>query len=215
MPAYIKADREKYYKRSKRISIITMIILIICMILIYFIWAMSDATVPNNRFVFGTVDVEVGYYDNDAEMYYGTESTMFNEEINYHYINPSECLSQKMFFVRNKGNVDAYFRVYFENISGKLGNIVAVRIKSEDGKTLLADIPANDMIRDYLNTIDDPKNGIIGKLAAGEKQNMIIELVMTDVKPENPQNLSLEFDLCVEAVQVQNNELQNDGGEFN
>ena len=239
---------------------LTLIVLLICLILIWFIWAMSDAAVSGNSFLFGKIDLQIEYTDNkdvwhtesDEGSTGAEDHSMFNDAIiastagitplkyvgglhdgEIYAVTTSAHTLKREFKVINSGNVPVYYRVYFDldKDFGNMSNAVRVTIRDKDtGEALRETATVSQMKQAALDQSAD--SGRLGEIDVGEVKNLVMELSLPFYEPGNPDGEypiyterdsegnvitgpSIEFDLCVEAVQIKYNEVENGGGSFN
>ena len=103
---------------------------------------------------------------------------------------------EKSFTVKNESNVEAYYRLYFENVNGPLEN--AVEFQIYDGDNLIYQGKPAQLVK--TDPCLAPRS-----LQAGETHTLSIKAVMLDASGNTYQNAYLEFDVAADAVQVRNN----------
>lgn len=143
---------------------------------------MSMVSVEDNRFSMGTVEIDLN-----------RGRTIFNgSDIN---IEPGYSAKED-FTIENKGTADVFYRLYLENVTGSLQNVVIFEIY--DGDKLLYTAKAKDFNKEYPCISSTP-------LAAGEKKTLTAVVKM----PENAGNTyktgGMNFDITADAVQAKNN----------
>ncbi len=105
---------------------------------------------------------------------------------------------EKPFYIRNNGTWAVYYKVYFSQISGDLGNVLEVTIKKETGEVLLKG-KLSELTENNVVAIED-------ELAEGAQQNLIASFHFPEEAGNVYQNGNLKFELSTIAVQTKNNE---------
>ena len=102
----------------------------------------------------------------------------------------------KDFFVENVGTGDAYYKVYFENVEGKLAEVLEVTIQDEE--LILAKGTLEDLTIEKVVAPEDI-------LKAGEKREFTVSFYYPKGADSSTADQYVDFDLSVQAVQIQNN----------
>lgn len=163
-------------------GIVTVIILSFCLLLTTFAIVYSSVSVENNLFRTGNVKINL----NDGNPVIHEDEFIFEPGMTV----------KKEFFIQNESTESVYYKLYFDNVSGGLSNVLKITLKDGD-KTL------------YIGTVDElNKRSVVAAddvLRAGEKRNLSVCFYF----PENAGNgmrlENLEFSLCADATQTRNN----------
>ncbi|WP_367924013.1 TasA family protein [uncultured Ruthenibacterium sp.] len=174
-------------RRKLILSVIAVIALAVCLGITTLALVYPRTSVDDNAFTLGTVQLNL----NDNVPIIQADERLFEPGMTV----------EKNFFVQNEGSVDVYCRMYFENVTGGLEDILEITIKDVTNPnsivTLYQGTPAN------LN-----KAGAI-ELAQPLAGNSRSEFTITFHYPEQEgnagKNQTLAFDLTVDAVQAKNN----------
>ncbi len=171
-------------KTAKRLtlSVVIIILLCICLTVTTFALVYSMVAVENNLFVTGTVQINL----NDGNPVIQEGEFLFEPGMTV----------KKDFFIRNESTCDVYYKLYFQNVSGGLADVLEVKIC--DGDTVLfAGTPA-ELNRQSVVAAND-------LLKLGEKRELQIYFHFPEGAGNAAQGLYLSFDFAAEAVQAKNN----------
>ena len=103
---------------------------------------------------------------------------------------------KKDFFIRNESTWDVYYRIYFDNISGGLADVLDVTIKN--GETVLYSGKPSELVRSSVPAAED-------KLAVGERRELTVYFYFPKEAGNEAQISDFEFTVCAEATQTKNN----------
>ncbi len=160
----------------------TIIFLSICLCVTTFALIFSVIEVENNYYQTGKVKINL----NDNQPVIQVHEYLFEPGMNV----------VKDFFVENTGTADVYYRLYLENVSGGLADILDITIL--DGDKVLYQGKANELNRSQTIAVDD-------ELKVGERKELDIQFYYPKGIGNDGQNQTLEFNLSADAVQVKNN----------
>ena len=105
---------------------------------------------------------------------------------------------QKNFFIENEGSIDAYYKIYLEDVKGDLADVLEATItEKESGKVLYKGL-VSDLTRGSA-AVDD------GTLAAGERKDLTILFYFPKERGNEAQDKTLSFKMGATATQVRNN----------
>ncbi len=104
------------------------------------------------------------------------------------------------FYVKNVGTGDAWYKLYFENVSGGLADILDITIL--DGSTVLYSGTANELSEANVEIAE-------GVLLVGERKDLTITFHYPESGGNAGQGEDLLFDFCAKAVQTKNNPDKN------
>lgn len=175
---------EKTDKTTVKIkkSIAAVVILFICLAATTFALIYSMVKVEDNVFQTGEVEIDL----NDGQPV--IEDHMFLFE-------PGMTV-EKYFFVENKGTCDIYYRLYFDNVKGKLADVLDVTVK--DGQAVLFSGKASELTKNEAAKDTTP-------LMTGERRNLTILFHYPEAAGNSTQGEWLSFELVADATQTRNN----------
>ena len=171
-------------KTSKRltIGIITLILLSLslCITTVALVYAMIS--VDNNIFKTGSVKINV----NDGRPVIEEHELAFA---------PGMTVS-KDFFIQNDSSTSVYYKIYFDNVTGDLADVLEITIAR--GDKILYRGTASTLSKNNVSAADD-------ELAIGERRTFTVSFAFSENADNTAQNQILSFDLCADAVQTKNN----------
>ena len=171
-------------KTAKKLTggIIAIIILAVCLCITTFALVLATVSVDNNLFHTGTVKFNL----NDGK-------PVIQE---HEYIFEPVMIIKKDFFIKNESTWDVYYKIYLDNVSGGLADVLTITIKC--GDKVLYSGTANELTEQNVIAADDT-------LKIGERRNLTVMFYYPEDKGNETQNLGLTFTLCAEATQTKNN----------
>lgn len=171
-------------RTAKKITggIIAIIILSVCLIVTTAALVYSSVAVENNYFRTGEVKLNL----NDGEPIISEHEFLFEPGM----------MVKKDFFIRNESTWDVYYRIYFDNISGGLADVLDVTIKN--GETVLYSGKPSELVRSSVPAAED-------KLAVGERRELTVYFYFPKEAGNEAQISDFEFTVCAEATQTKNN----------
>lgn len=171
-------------KTSKKLtgSIVTIVILAICLCITTFALIYATVSVENNLFQTGSVKLNL----NDGKPVIHENEYLFE---------PGMTVS-KNFFIENDSTWSVYYKLYFEQVSGGLADVLDVTIR--DGEKVLYSGTAGELTKKNVMAADDV-------LKIKEKKTLTIVFHFPEEKGNKAQNLDLTFAMCAEATQTKNN----------
>ncbi len=175
---------QKQNKTAKRLtaSVVIIILLCICLAVTTFALVYSMVSVDDNLFVTGTVQIN----RTDGKPVIKDNEFLFEPGMTV----------KKDFFVKNESSCDIYYRLYFQNVSGGLADVLEVKICDGD-KVLFEGTPA-ELNRTAVGAADDI-------LRLNEIRELQIYFHFSEEAGNEAQNLFLNFDFAADATQVKNN----------
>lgn len=187
-----KREGEKKTGVRLYISIGVIVLLVVMLSATSYALIKSVVSVEDNEFETGQVKIDLN----------GGEPVFDEMEEGSHLnIEPGHTLKRD-FYIENESTADAYVRLYMENVSGDLRDILIFDIFDEDGTAVFSGTAAQLEQRDsYVS--EEP-------LAAGEREVFTMIVRMPEGNGNMYQNGDLSFDMRADAVQARN----NDGKEF-
>ena len=171
-------------KTAKKLTggIITIIILVICLCITTFAQVYTSVSVENNRFHTGEVKINL----NDGKPVIREHEFRFEPGMTV----------VKSFFVENDSTWDVYYRLYLDNVSGGLADVLTVTVK--DGDKVLCTGTAGQLTRENVTAAEDI-------LPVGQRRNLTVTFHYPENSGNESENLDLLFTLCAEATQTKNN----------
>lgn len=162
--------------------IIAIIVLAICLCITTFALVWASVSVENNLFHTGTVEINL----NDGKPVIHENEFIFEPGMTV----------KKDFFIENNSTWSVYYKLYFDNISGGLADVLEVSIK--DGEKILYTGTASELTRQNVIATDD-----ISQMK--EKKTLTVVFYFPEDKGNSTQNLDLNFTMCADATQTKNN----------
>ena len=171
-------------KTAKRLTggIIAVIVLAVCFVLTTLALVYASVSAENNLFHTGSVKINF----NDGKPVIKENEFIFEPGMTV----------VKDFFVENDSTCDVYYRIYLDNISGGLGDVLSVTVK--DGEKILCSGTANELTKQNAIAANDI-------LKIGQRRNLTAVFFYPENKGNDTENLGLAFTMCAEAAQSKNN----------
>lgn len=171
-------------KIPKRLTggIIAIIVLALCLCVTTFALVYASVSVEDNLFHTGEVKINL----NDGKPVIREHEFIFEPGMTV----------KKDFFIENDSTWDVYYRLYLDNISGGLADVLTVTIK--DGDKVLYTGTANELTRQNVAAADDT-------LKIGQRRNLTVIFHYPESSGSKTQKLDLAFTMCAEATQTKNN----------
>lgn len=171
-------------KTAKKLTggIVAIIALAVCLAITTFALVYASVSVENNLFRTGEVKINL----NDGEPVIREHEFLFEPGMTV----------KKDFFIENESTWDVYYRLYFDNVSGGLADVLEITVK--DGDKVLYSGTANELTKKNVVAADDT-------LKIGQKRNLTVYFRFPEEKGNKTQNLDMAFTMCAEATQTKNN----------
>ncbi len=163
-------------------GIVSIIILSICLAITTAALVYSMVSVEGNLFTTGTVDINL----NDNKPVINEKEFLFEPGMTV----------EKEFFIRNEGTAQVYYKIYLQNVTGGLAEVLEITLS--DGENVLFIGTAEEFVKDIPVTAESI-------LDAGETKTLKISFHFPEDKGNETQNLTLAFDIAADAVQTKNN----------
>lgn len=163
-------------------GIITIITLALCLCLTTFALVWATVSVENNLFHTGSVEINL----NDGKPVIHENEFIFEPGMTV----------KKEFFIENNSTWSVYYKIYFDNVSGGLADVLLVTVK--DGEKTLYTGTANELNRQSVTAADDI-------LQMKEKKTLTVVFYYPEDKGNDTQDLDLTFTICADATQTKNN----------
>lgn len=179
--------------KNKKLQINIVTLLLLCMGLCIASFAISYTMirydVKDNFFQTGVIDIDlnggapiIGGDEEDANLLFEPGMTI-----------------KKEFYIKNNGGWEVFYKLYFEEVVGNLGDVLEITIYEEgEPETVLLKGKISDLVNaDELNIAD--------KLEAGQKQDLIALFHFPKNEGNEYKGETLEFKMSAIAVQTKNN----------
>lgn len=163
-------------------GIIVVVFLTICLCITTFALVYTSVSVENNLFHTGEVNINL----NNGNPIIREHEFLFEPGMTV----------KKDFFIENNSTRDVYYRIYFDNISGGLADVLEISVK--DGDKVLYSGTANELTRANVIVADDT-------LGIGQRKNLTAYFCFPEEMGNVAQSLDLTFTVCAEATQTRNN----------
>ncbi len=163
-------------------SIALVAVLSLCLVVTTVALVYSMVAVEGNFFHTGIVDINL----NDGKPVIEEHEFLFEPGMTV----------KKDFFVQNNGTCDVYYRLYFQQVSGGLADVLTVRVC--DGDRVLLEDTVSHFQRGQVQALDDV-------LRIGEKRNLQLWFYFPADCGNEVQGQYLTFDFSADAVQIKNN----------
>lgn len=173
-------------KILKRLTVAMLVILILTSCLGITAYALFYATVQIEENYFQT-----GYVDIDLN---GGRPVIERHE----YLFEPGMTVEKDFYIKNDSSWAVYYRLYFDNVTGGLADVMEIRIWDPEAEVEYFQGTANDLTRAFVGSADD-------ELAVGERRDLKISFHYPENAGNATQNQEMTFDLRADAVQTKNN----------
>lgn len=174
--------------KKLNISIATLVVLFLCLCVTAFALAYAMLRVDNNVFETGEIKIDL----NGGKPVIEADEFLFEPGMTV----------EKSFYIKNNGTWAVYYKLYFSNVKGDLGDVLDVTIKNADGNVLLQG-KLSKLNRHNVPVAED-------ELQVGERRDMTIIFHFPEDAKNTAQSDNVSFALSALAVQTKN----NDGKEF-
>ena len=167
--------------KKMKASIIAIVILSLCLCITTFALVWSMAWVNDNIFSTGKIDIDL----NDGKPVIEEDEYLFKPGM--------EVI--KEFYIQNNSTCEAYYKIYFDEITGGLADVIEVTIR-DNQRVLFAGKPS-ELTKQMVSSADEP-------LRLKEKKELEISFYYPK-EGNSTQDATLTFTLCADAVQMKNN----------
>lgn len=175
--------------KKLNISIATLVVLFLCLCVTAFALAYAMLRVDNNVFETGEIDIDL----NGGKPVIEADEFLFEPGMTV----------EKSFYIENNGTWAVYYKLYFSNVKGDLGDVLDVTIKNTDDDNVLLQGKLSKLNRHNVPVAED-------ELQVGERRDMTIIFHFPEDAKNTAQSDNVSFALSALAVQTKN----NDGKEF-
>lgn len=163
-------------------GILVIVILAICLSITSYALVMASVSVDNNYFGTGTVKLNL----NDGKPVIREDEYLFEPGMTV----------VKEFFLQNDSSDAVYYRLYLDEVSGGLADVLEITIS--EGDKVLYQGTASQLDRAHALAVDDV-------LALGQRREFTISFYFPREKGNETQNRELSFLLCADGAQIRNN----------
>lgn len=165
------------------ISVIVLTVLCCCLVVTSFALAYQVAKLENNSFQTGGIGIDL----NGGKPVITADEFLFEPGMTV----------EKPFYIQNNGTWAIYYKLYFSQISGSLGDVLDVSILDEDNVVLLTG-KLSELTKETSPAMEDT-------LESGQRQNLTIRFHFPEGSGNAVQGESLTFELSAVGVQTKNN----------
>lgn len=173
--------------KKLQINIITLLLLCIglCITSFAVAYTMIRYDVENNYFQTGEIKINI----NDGRPIIPADKWL---------LEPGMTIEES-FTIKNEGGWKVYYKLYFEEVSGKLGDVLDITIYKEGA-------PEISLLEGKISELlDADELNIAGELERGEEQKLIARFHFPKDAGNEYKGESLKFDMSALAVQTKNN----------
>ena len=179
---------EQKLQKKLTIMIVTVVLLMAGLIITSFALADSIVSIQNNRF---SMSMGVALQVNGGQPFVNMNDIIFEP-------GATHCSE---FPISNRGSFDVWYRIYFTDVVGELGDNIKVLVKDEDGNPLCDGLMC-DLGMDKV---------AVGTLEAGDEKKIYIEFQFLSGTDNTAQGQTVSFNIVADATQKQNNPYMNFG----
>lgn len=171
-------------KTAKKLTggIIAIVVLAICLCVNTYALVWATVSVDNNLFHTGSVKINL----NDGNPVIQEHEFLFEPGMTV----------KKDFFIKNESTWDVYYRIYLDDVSGGLADVLTITVKDDD--KVLYSGTANELTKQNVTASDD----ILG---IGVRRDLTVYFHFPEEEGNSAQGLDLTFTICAEATQTKNN----------
>lgn len=173
-------DEERKVRRKLAGQLGIIAVLVVCLCVTTFALAYPSVTVGGNVFQMGKVQINL----NDGESILQAD----------HFEPGATALGT--FFVENQSSIPVHCRLYLENVSGDLAQVLDMTLKCGD-EILYSGTP-EAFTKEHAAVLETA-------LAVKEKREFLIMVHYPESAGNTQKGTSLSFDITVDAVQTKNN----------
>lgn len=163
-------------------GLVAIFVLSVCLCITTFALVWASVSVENNLFHTGNVEINL----NDGKPVIHENEFIFEPGMTV----------EKPFFIENNSTWSVYYKLYFDQISGGLADVLQITILDAD--RVLYSGTANALTRQQVAAADDV-------LQIGEKRQLTVVFHFPEEAGNEAQNLDLTFTMCADATQTKNN----------
>lgn len=169
--------------RKLSVSVITLVLLCLCLCITSFALGMAVYEVKNNSFQTGGIEIDL----NGGKPVITADEFLFEPGMTV----------EKPFYIQNNGTWAVYYKLYFSQVSGNLGDVLDVTILDTNGDELLSG-KLSELTEQNVPALEQ-------ELDEGVRQEMTIRFHFPEDAGNTCQGGTLTFELSAIAVQTKNN----------
>jgi hypothetical protein len=169
--------------KKMSISITVLVLLIVGLVTISFGLAYTIIKMENNSFQTGNIAIDL----NNGEPVIMADEFLFEPGMTV----------EKPFYIQNNGTWAVYYKLYFDQVDGDLGDVLDVTILDNGGAALLTG-KLSALTRESASPLEDV-------LETGERQDLKVRFHFPEEAGNAMQSGSLSFELSAITVQTKNN----------
>lgn len=170
-------------KKRLTVSVIVLAILCCCLAVTSFALAYQVAKLENNSFQTGGIGIDLN----------GGQPVITADE----YLFEPGMTVEKPFYIKNNGTWAVYYKLYFSQVSGSLGDVLDVTILDEDDNILLTG-KLSELTQETIPAMEST-------LDSGQRQDLTICFYFPKDSGNTMQGEGLTFELSAVGVQTKNN----------
>ena len=170
-------------KKRFQFSVFTLVLLCLSLCVTSFALAYTVIQVENNYFQTGGIEIDL----NNGEPVITSDEFLFEPGMTV----------EKPFYIQNNGTWAVYYKLYFSEVSGNLGDVLDVTILDEAGNELLSG-KLSELTKANVPALEN-------SLEVDERQDMTVRFHFPELSGNTYQGGSLTFELSAIAVQTKNN----------
>lgn len=171
-------------QRKLRRSMLMAVLLVLMLMVTTFALISSIVSVKDNTFETGIVKINL----NDGKPVIQEDEYLFEPGMRV----------KKQFFIENEGSIDAFYKIYLEDMTGDLADVLQLTVTEDESGKVLYQGPADELTRGSASVSDDT-------IAAGERKELSILFYFPTERGNEAQNRNLSFRMSATATQVRNN----------
>ena len=165
-------------------SMIIAVLLVLMLVITSFALISSIVSVKDNTFETGIVKINL----NNGEPVIHEDEYLFEPGMRV----------KKQFFIENEGSVDAYYKIYMDDVAGDLSDVLQLTVTENESGKVLYQGTASELTRGSDAVSDDT-------LSAGERKDLTILFHFPEERGNEAQDKELSFRMSATATQVRNN----------
>lgn len=171
-------------KTEKKLAagIVAIILLAVCLIITTLALVYEVISVNDNIFHTGKIGINL----NDGKAVIQEHEFIFEPGMTV----------KKEFFIENESTYDVYYKLYFDDVSGDLGDVLEVTIS--DGDKVLYSGTASELGSDDVLAADDV-------LRVNERKDLEVLFKFPESTGNSAMGSGLAFTMCADATQTKNN----------
>lgn len=169
---------------AKRLTggMMVLLLLALCLCITTFALVWATVSIENNFFSTGQVTINL----NDGRPLIHENEFVFEPNMTV----------EKTCFIENESSLPVYYRLYFDQVSGGLADVLEITVS--EGDKLLYHGTANELSRARVAAADDV-------LQVNERRQLTVRFHFPAEAGNRAQDGELTFVLCAEATQMKNN----------